>query len=98
MASTSVRSLFLAVSTLSGLSHAGSVLKERDAVPAGYVANPYYPAPHGGWTSDWSASYSKAKALVGNMTLAEKTNITAGTGIFMGESDLKSYAYPVEHS
>ena len=63
----------------------GSVLR-RDSVPAEYVAAPYYPAPHGGWTSDWAAAYKKAEALVASMTLAEKTNITAGTGFYMGES------------
>jgi len=41
-------------------------------------------APHGGWVSDWSESYRKASLLVSNMTIAEKTNLTAGTGIFMG--------------
>lgn len=86
MASTSVHALLLVLSAFSGVSH-GSAIRERDAVPSGYVAKPYYPAPHGGWTSDWSASYSKAKALVEKMTLAEKTNITAGTGIYMGKSD-----------
>ncbi|CAK7204078.1 hypothetical protein SEUCBS139899_006829 [Sporothrix eucalyptigena] len=59
-----------------------SVLK-RDSVPAAYVAAPYYPSPHGGWSSDWTAAYAKAQALVSSMTLAEKTNITAGTGFFM---------------
>jgi beta-glucosidase len=49
-----------------------------------FVSPPYYPAPHGGWTGDWTESYAKAKALVDVMTLAEKTNITSGTGIFMG--------------
>ncbi|KKA27855.1 hypothetical protein TD95_003253 [Thielaviopsis punctulata] len=49
------------------------------------VSPPYYPAPFGGWVSDWASSYEKAKILVDNMTLAEKTNITAGTGIYMGE-------------
>lgn len=34
--------------------------------------------------SEWSESYRKASLLVSNMTLAEKTNITAGSGIFMG--------------
>jgi beta-glucosidase len=34
--------------------------------------------------SEWSESYSKASLLVANMTLVEKTNITSGTGIFMG--------------
>ncbi|KAF1842339.1 glycoside hydrolase family 3 protein [Cucurbitaria berberidis CBS 394.84] len=62
----------------------GAAIEQRDAVPPGYVAAPYYPAPHGGWTSDWSESYRKASLLVSNMTLAEKTNLTAGTGIFMG--------------
>ena len=49
-----------------------------------YATAGYYPAPYGGWTSDWSDSYQKAKSLVDQMTLAEKTNITSGTGIFMG--------------
>jgi beta-glucosidase len=56
----------------------------RNAVPAGYVAAPYYPAPPGGWVSNWTASYSKAQAVVSNMTLAEKVNLTTGTGYFMG--------------
>ena len=64
---------------------AGNALLPRDAVPAGYVAAPAYPAPHGGWVADWKESYDKAFALVSSMTLAEKTNITAGTGIFMGK-------------
>ncbi|KAH6620080.1 beta-glucosidase-like protein [Boeremia exigua] len=63
---------------------AAAVLDTRDPVPPGYVAPPYYPAPHGGWVSEWSESYRKAALLVSNMTLAEKTNITSGTGIFMG--------------
>jgi beta-glucosidase len=62
----------------------GAVIEKRDNVPAGYVAAPYYPAPYGGWVANWADSYAKAKALVDRMTLAEKTNITAGTGIFMG--------------
>lgn len=53
-------------------------------VPAGYVASPYYPAPYTGWVADWSDSVQKAKALVDTMTLAEKANITTGTGIYMG--------------
>ncbi|KAM4066463.1 fibronectin type III-like domain-containing protein [Hirsutella rhossiliensis] len=44
----------------------------------------YYPAPYGGWADDWVESYAKARKLVDAMTLAEKTNITSGTGIFMG--------------
>jgi len=54
-------------------------------VPEGYHALPYYPAPHGGWLDQWKESYAKAQAMVEKMTLAEKTNITAGSGIFMGK-------------
>ncbi|KAJ4982768.1 beta-glucosidase F [Stagonosporopsis vannaccii] len=61
-----------------------AVIDTRDPVPPGFNAPPYYPAPHGGWVSDWSESYRKAALLVGNMTLAEKANVTSGTGIFMG--------------
>lgn len=53
------------------------------SLPAGYAALPYYPAPYTGWISDWSDSVQKAKAMVDTMTLAEKANITAGTGIYM---------------
>lgn len=41
---------------------------------------PYYPAPKGGWLPDWSESYQKAAALVGQMTLAEKVNVTTTVG------------------
>ncbi|KAK4038780.1 glycoside hydrolase [Parachaetomium inaequale] len=56
----------------------------RDAVPEGYHAAPYYPTPHGGWLDSWRDAYTKAHALVSQMTLAEKTNITSGVGIYMG--------------
>lgn len=49
-----------------------------------YVAADYYPAPYGGWVNNWAESYAKARDLVESMTLAEKTNITSGTGIYMG--------------
>lgn len=74
-----VASLFV---TLTSAARVGG----RAAVPDGYVAAPYYPAPYTGWVSSWSDSVQKAKALVDTMTLAEKANITAGTGFFMGES------------
>ena len=45
---------------------------------------PYYPAPNGGWVSEWASAYEKAHRVVSNMTLAEKVNLTSGTGIFMG--------------
>lgn len=49
-----------------------------------YRSPGYYPAPYGGWAGDWAESYARARKLVKAMTLAEKTNITGGTGIFMG--------------
>ncbi|KAI1761345.1 glycoside hydrolase family 3 protein [Hypoxylon sp. FL1150] len=61
-----------------------SVLRHRDPLPDGFVNAPYYPTPYGGWADDWSESYEKAVDLVSQMTLAEKVNITAGTGLYMG--------------
>ncbi|KAF9772092.1 hypothetical protein IL306_010205 [Fusarium sp. DS 682] len=65
---------------LSNLVAVGSTAKN---VADGYVAAPYYPAPYGGWDESWAGSYAKAKKMVDSMTLAEKTNITSGTGLFM---------------
>ncbi|KAH6845496.1 glycoside hydrolase family 3 protein [Chaetomium sp. MPI-CAGE-AT-0009] len=56
----------------------------RDPVPEGFHAAPYYPTPYGGWLDSWKDAYTKAQDLVSQMTLAEKTNITSGVGIFMG--------------
>lgn len=75
---SSVWSRGLIVASLFAISSQGA------SVPDGYVAAPYYPAPYTGWIDSWSDSVQKAKALVDTMTLAEKANITAGTGIFMG--------------
>lgn len=58
-------------------------LEQRNSVPSGFVAKPYYPTPPGGWVANWTDSYAKAQAIVGNMTLAEKVNLTTGTGYFM---------------
>jgi len=41
-------------------------------------------AAPGGTSSSWSTSYSKAAQLVDRMSLAEKVNITTGTGWAMG--------------
>ena len=60
-----------------------ATVNARDAVPAEYVAKPYYPSPAGGWIPDWKSSYAKASVIVQNMTLAEKVNLTSGTGYFM---------------
>ncbi|KAI0416803.1 beta-glucosidase-like protein [Xylaria grammica] len=61
-----------------------AALDARDPVPAGYASPPYYPAPYGGWVDEWSDAYEKAVDLVSRMTVAEKVNITAGTGIYIG--------------
>ena len=45
---------------------------------------PWYPSPLGGTAGDWAASYRKAAALVAQMTLPEKVNVTTGTGWAMG--------------
>lgn len=61
------------------------VTSQRASVQGGYYVPAYYPAPYGGWVQDWQESYRKGRELVNSMTLAEKTNITAGSGIFMGQ-------------
>ncbi|KEQ77336.1 hypothetical protein M436DRAFT_68539 [Aureobasidium namibiae CBS 147.97] len=40
---------------------------------------PVYPSPQGQGTGDWSQAYSQAKALVAQMTVQEKANITLGS-------------------
>jgi len=45
---------------------------------------PWYPSPKGGSSKNWEKSYELAAKLVGKMTLAEKVNITTGTGWSMG--------------
>ncbi|KAI0120858.1 glycoside hydrolase family 3 protein [Hypoxylon sp. NC0597] len=39
---------------------------------------PVYPSPNGTGLGDWADSYSKARALVAQMTLEEKVNLTGG--------------------
>ncbi|PHH61793.1 hypothetical protein CDD81_7957 [Ophiocordyceps australis] len=51
---------------------------------ASFASVAYYPAPHGGWVTEWTESYDKARSMVAKMTLAEKANLTGGTGVFMG--------------
>ncbi|RAO66373.1 uncharacterized protein BHQ10_002385 [Talaromyces amestolkiae] len=58
--------------------------QKRDSLPTNYTTPDYYPTPNGGWDSNWSAAYAKAQKVVSNMTLAEKVNITSGTGYLMG--------------
>ena len=82
----STRCLALAVvSALAVSSSYGAAIHRRDDIPFVYDAKGYYPSPHGGWASDWLESYAKAQALVEQMSLVEKINITGGTGFYMGE-------------
>lgn len=39
---------------------------------------PKYPSPWGTGAGDWAAAYKKATAMVSQMTLEEKVNITTG--------------------
>lgn len=64
--------------------HGNATLEKRDDVPAGFTTPPYYPTPKGGWVASWTDSYAKAAEVVANMTLAEKVNLTTGTGLLMG--------------
>lgn len=41
---------------------------------------PWYPSPRGGIAPSWADSYRKAAEMVSRMTLAEKVNVTTGTG------------------
>ncbi|KAL4774413.1 putative beta-glucosidase F [Aspergillus nidulans var. acristatus] len=65
------------------LAYPGPSLNERQSDDEPF-SPPYYPAPNGGWVSTWAEAYEKAHRIVSNLTLAEKVNLTTGTGIFMG--------------
>lgn len=52
--------------------------------PANGLSPPWYPTPKGGSVSAWADSYKKAAVMVNKMTLAEKVNVTTGTGWMMG--------------
>ncbi|KAH8908263.1 glycoside hydrolase family 3 protein [Coniochaeta sp. PMI_546] len=57
--------------------------KYKDEPPYGQ-SPPWYPTPKGGASANWAESYKKASAMVSRMTLAEKVNVTTGTGWMMG--------------
>lgn len=57
--------------------------KYKSAPPDGQ-SPPWYPSPRGGSVRQWADSYAKASDMVRRMTLAEKVNITTGTGWSMG--------------
>jgi Beta-glucosidase-related glycosidases len=60
------------------------VYKKYGAEPPYGQSPPWYPTPKGGIAKSWAASYAKAAKLVSRMTLAEKVNVTTGTGWQMG--------------
>ncbi|GAB1312534.1 beta-glucosidase [Madurella fahalii] len=60
------------------------VYKKYQEEPQYGLSPPWYPSPKGGIARSWAASYEKASRLVSRMTLAEKVNITTGTGWQMG--------------
>jgi beta-glucosidase len=62
----------------------GFVFKKYKDEPAYGQSPPWYPAPLGGASKNWAESYGKAKKMVERMTLAEKVNVTTGTGWMMG--------------
>ena len=71
--------LILAVSTVTASPL--ELVKEQNEPPqVNFHSPPYYPAPKGGWAPTWAESYRRAKLLVEQMTLAEKVNVTSGTG------------------
>jgi hypothetical protein len=80
-----VNDIFNPDGSIAGLKEAQNLgdMQKRASVPAGYTAAPYYPTPKGGWVSTWTDAYVKAKLVVANMTLAEKVNMTTGTGLYM---------------
>ena len=41
---------------------------------------PSYPSPWGSGSGDWADAYTKARAIVSQMTLLEKVNLTTGVG------------------
>ncbi|KAK4464552.1 glycoside hydrolase [Cladorrhinum samala] len=60
------------------------VYKKVQEEPAYGQSPPWYPTPKGGIAATWEKSYAKAAKMVEKMTLAEKVNVTTGTGWQMG--------------
>ncbi|KAI0835106.1 glycoside hydrolase family 3 protein [Hypoxylon sp. FL0890] len=54
---------------------------------------PVYPSPNGTGSGDWADSYSKARALVAQMTLEEKVNLTGGIS---ADSSCSGVITPIE--
>lgn len=69
--------LFVAATVM--ILSAGGIWVWKLAPPNG-MSPPWYPTPKGGTDPAWEESYKKAAALVKQMTLVEKVNVTTGTG------------------
>ena len=59
-------------------------LKNKPSIRIDGESPPYYPSPRGGVMKRWEMAYEKAWDIVRNMSLAEKVNVTTGTGWMMG--------------
>ncbi|EPS27960.1 putative beta-glucosidase [Penicillium oxalicum 114-2] len=68
--------LALAMLSMWGLSHAESNITS-DTYFYGQ-SEPVYPSPQGSGSGGWAAAYEKAAAMVSQMTLEEKNNLTYG--------------------
>ncbi|KAI5854414.1 beta-glucosidase-related glycosidase [Tricharina praecox] len=75
-----VQQLLFAALAASGV-NAGPLVGRQNGA---FDSPPYYPSPKGGWIADWSVAYAKAAQMVGQMTLAEKVNITTTIGWSQG--------------
>ncbi|OAA60357.1 beta-glucosidase 1 precursor [Niveomyces insectorum RCEF 264] len=64
----------------------GFVYRQLGVEPPYGQSPPWYPSPRGGEARTWAASYDKAAQMVRRMTLAEKVNVTTGTGWQMGRA------------
>ncbi|EMC94844.1 glycoside hydrolase family 3 protein [Baudoinia panamericana UAMH 10762] len=63
---------------------AGGLWAYKAGTPLYGESDSWYPSPQGGTVEAWRQSYERAAALVSQMTLVEKVNITTGTGWSMG--------------
>lgn len=61
-----------------GITEANNAQLQRRALA---TSEPFYPSPWMDPNADgWQDAYTKAKAFVSQMTLAEKVNLTTGVG------------------
>jgi beta-glucosidase len=84
--------VFLFLRSVASLPSDRQALNDRHQKRAStYFSPPYYPTPKGGWVAEWRASYARAQALVAQMTLVEKVNLTTGTGLYMVREIVESH-------